>query len=158
MARRIKSKSRKYLGNRTWGAGNAKNRRGKGSKGGKGRAGYHKHKWLQTIKRGEHKPDNKGFLNVVKKAVETVTLEEILLKAQENFWPKDEKDASAISVDLAKKGARVKVIGNCEFPIKANVSAGYFSKGAFEKIQASGGKAIATQQPIPKKAPKKKKA
>ncbi len=153
MARRIKSKKRKYLGNRTWGAGNTKNRRGKGSKGGKGRAGYHKHNWLRTIKRGEHKPEGKGFHNTATKVVETITLEQILAKTAKGLWPKDAQDPAAISVNLAQKGKSVKVLGNGKFPVKAIVTAHAFSKSAKEKIEAAGGKAIATFTPEPK-APK----
>ena len=50
MARRNTSRRFKHRGNRTHGGGNTKNRRGKGNRGGVGRAGYHKHRWLHTIK------------------------------------------------------------------------------------------------------------
>ncbi len=144
MARRIKSKKRKYLGNRTWGGGNTKNRRGKGSKGGKGHAGYHKQNWLRTIKRGENKPEGKGFHNTAAKVVETIKLEEIIAKASKGLWPKDAQDPAAISVNLSQKGKSVKVIGNDEFAIKATVTAHAFSKSARERIEKAGGKAIAT--------------
>ncbi len=45
MARRQRRKSNKMRGMRTHGAGNKKNRRGKGVRGGVGKAGSHKHKF-----------------------------------------------------------------------------------------------------------------
>ncbi len=45
MARRERRKKNKMRGHRTHGAGNKKNRRGKGVRGGVGKAGSHKHKF-----------------------------------------------------------------------------------------------------------------
>ena len=64
MARRFESrKKKKYAGNRTFGAGNKKNRRGKGSRGGVGRGGYHKHRWFHTIKTEGTSQTEPGFVN-----------------------------------------------------------------------------------------------
>ncbi len=140
MARRIKSTKRKYLGHRTYGGGNTKNRRGKGSKGGKGRGGFHKHKWLQTIKRGEHKPENKGIKNGRQRAdYKVVTLENILESAQKGAYA---KEGDALVANLAEKSKKIKVLGNGAFALKANVTAHAFSKSAKEKIEKAGGKAI----------------
>ncbi|HII39134.1 TPA: hypothetical protein HA318_04005, partial [Candidatus Micrarchaeota archaeon] len=72
MARRHVRRGKKYLGNRSYGVGNIKNNRGKGSKGGKGLAGLGKHKWMQTIKSGkldEIKARHKGFSNPAKRTL-----------------------------------------------------------------------------------------
>ena len=80
MARRISSKKRKHLGNRTYGGGNTKNRRGKGNRGGVGRAGFHKHKWLHTIKfEGTCQKDRgiKGFFNPTRENLKEISLREL---------------------------------------------------------------------------------
>ncbi|MFQ5406548.1 MAG: hypothetical protein ACE5DI_05330, partial [Candidatus Micrarchaeia archaeon] len=96
MARRIKSKKRKHLGNRTWGTGNKKNNRGKGCKGGVGRGGYHKQKWFQTIKQGKHKPEKKGIKNKKSKKNLTITLDTI--NKQHRIWPKDQQRPDMLTV------------------------------------------------------------
>ena len=125
MARRIKSRMTRHLGNRTHGAGNTKNRRGKGNKGGKGRAGFHKHKWLQTIKLGLHKPLKHGFHSRFAKPVE-FTLSEISRQISLGKW---QKEGSVYKV-LLGKSAKVLSTGALEFP--AAISAGSFSPKAVE--------------------------
>ncbi len=124
MARRIHSRKSKHLGNRTFGGGNTKNRRGKGSRGGKGRAGYHKHKWLLTIKLGEHKPPKKGFKSGRKKTVE-VTLAEIQAMPEQ---------------EIVLKNAKVLSNGNLTRSVKVTATA--FTAKARQKIEAAGGQAI----------------
>lgn len=140
MARRIASRKRKHYGNRTFGAGNTKNRRGKGSKGGVGRAGFHKHKWMKSIKAGLHKSLRVGFVNPNSKKFSEITLEELAKQIIAGKWPKDQKDASAYSVAFPA-GRRVKVIGTGAFSYKAIVSAAGFTKSAKEKIEKAGGSA-----------------
>ena len=136
MARRVKSsKKRKYAGNRFYGGGNAKNRRGKGNRGGVGRAGFHKHKWLQTIKRGEiskRTRGEQGFYHA-RRRLKEVTLGEIArLAAQDKFPSKD----GFVEVDLP----RCKVLSNGAATEKLFVKAQAFSAKAKEKIEAAGGK------------------
>jgi len=134
MARRIRSRKRKHLGNRTYGAGNTKNRRGKGNKGGKGRAGAHKHKWLQTIKLGLHKPLGKGFFGTRSKPKEYTIASIEKLIAAGKFTQVDGK----YHVNL---GFSSKVIAGGELSHAAIVSAGGFSKSASDSIKQSGGEA-----------------
>jgi len=138
MARRIKSRKRKHYGNRTFGAGNTKNRRGKGCRGGVGRAGFHKHKWMKTINAGLHKNLRKGFVNPAANKLSSVSLEQLSAQVAAGKWPKDEKDASAVSI-VFPHSKKVKVIGTGSFGFKANVSASAFSKSAKEKIEKAGG-------------------
>ena len=147
MARRIKSRKSKHLGNRTYGGGNTKNRRGKGNKGGKGNAGFHKHNWLRTIKRGEHKKRKYGFHSLRTRPA-TVTLEQIATMIAQG---KCEKEGAAFKVALG----HAKVVATGSLSVAAIVHATAFSEGAVKKIEASGGKAIA---PEPKKAKAKAKA
>ncbi len=139
MARRRKSKKSKHLGNRTYGAGNTKNRRGKGNKGGKGNAGAHKHKWLRTIKLGLHKPLKHGFHSRFAKPVEFT----LLAISKKIASGKFAQEGGKYKVDLGKT-AKVISTGSIDFP--AMVWAGCFSEKAAEKIKAAGGEAHSHQK------------
>jgi len=139
MARRIKSTKRKYYGDRSFGGGNTKNRRGKGNKGGKGRAGYHKHKWLHTIKYEGTKSPYKGFFNHNSKRVPAVSLFTIGKQIEHG---KIKAEAGIYKIELPRK----KVISKGKFPFKAEITAFSFSQGAIERINEAGGKAIALKK------------
>ncbi len=143
MARRIKSRKRKHLGNRTYGGGNTKNRRGKGNKGGKGNAGFHKHKWMRTIKRGEHKNRKYGF-HSVQDRLATITLEKISAIIAGG---RCEKEGDAFK--LVFKDTRV--VGTGALSAPAIVHATGFSEGARRKIEAAGGRAVSFEVKSPKK-------
>ncbi|MBI5036355.1 uL15 family ribosomal protein [Candidatus Micrarchaeota archaeon] len=134
MARRIKSRKSKHLGNRTFGGGNTKIRRGKGNRGGVGRAGYHKHRWLHTIKyEGTNKKAKglHGFSNPTRKDFATVSLGQ-LSKRVGSFKQNTEGFYEIVL-------PRVKVLSGGEFQFKAIVKAERFSAKAKEKIEKSGG-------------------
>lgn len=133
MARRTPSRKSKHLGNRTFGGGNTKNRRGKGNRGGVGRAGWHKHKWLRTIKNGEHLIRKLGFRSTTKKP-KTVSLEKLVYMANMNEFEKTSEGFNAVL-----KGCKI-VFAPVELKFKFNISANSFSKKAKEAIIASGGK------------------
>ncbi len=134
MARRTQSRRFKHRGNRFHGGGNAKNRRGKGNRGGVGRAGYHKHNWLRTIKtegtnkrtRGEH-----GFTNTTRKIYGTISLGD--LAKQLGQYQKDDKGVYQILL------RNTKVLSGGTFTQKAAIKAYAFSAKAKEKIEAAGG-------------------
>lgn len=129
MTVRIKSRKSKHLGNRTYGGGNTKNRRGKGSRGGKGRAGWHKHKWLLTIKLGEHKNRKRGFHGPsVKPAI--ITLTQLSKRIQDGKYEGE--------IVLKK----TKVLSNGSYNHKIKVRAQSFTVKAREKITAAGGEAV----------------
>ncbi|MCX6767472.1 MAG: uL15 family ribosomal protein [Candidatus Micrarchaeota archaeon] len=134
MPRRQERKKKKYLGNRTHGAGNMKNRRGKGSKGGRGRAGLHKHKRFQQIKR-EGTAGPKGFVSPTRSVFENVSIERLARQAAAGKWP---QEGGAYNIVL---GRRVKVLGGGKIGFKANVTAGGFSESAKKKIEEAGGTA-----------------
>lgn len=136
MARRIKSRKSKHLGNRSFGGGNTKNRRGKGNRGGKGRAGYHKHKWLHTIKyEGTNKVNRgiQGFSNPSRKSFKTVSLGDLYLKL--STFPKNAEGVYQIEL----RGASV--VSGGAFDAKAHVKASRFSAPAIKAIEKAGGKA-----------------
>lgn len=126
------------MGSRSWGAGNIKKRRGKGNRGGVGRAGWGKHKWFWKIKT-EGAQTEKGFFNQTRKYVKTLGLESIARGIEAGKYP---KDASGVCEVDAKA---FKVLGSGRFPFKAKVHAAAFSEKAKAKIEAAGGSAIAPQ-------------
>lgn len=139
MARRIKSSKRKhYMGNRSWGAGNIKNRRGKGNRGGVGRAGWGKHKWFWKIKtEGVDTP--KGFFSISRRQAPTIGLEEISRGIESGRFKKGAQGVAEVEL----KGS--KVLGGGRFAHKAKVTALAFTAKAKERIEAAGGQAIAAQ-------------
>ncbi|MFH1056450.1 MAG: uL15 family ribosomal protein [Candidatus Micrarchaeota archaeon] len=136
MPRRVKSaKKRKYAGNRSFGGGNAKNRRGKGNRGGVGRAGFHKHNWLRTIKRGEMSKRSRGehgFSSLARKLYE-ITVEQISKLALSGKL--EQKEGF-----LVASFPKTKVISNGFAQPKLDVRAKAFSAKAKEKIESAGGK------------------
>lgn len=143
MSVRIKKRTHSLRGSKSYGWGYKKKRRGSGNKGGKGGAGYHKHKWLRTIKLGLHHP-KKGFLPAqeLKTPVSAINLGQIdqiadrLLKEGAA-----QKQGDLILVDLEKMGID-KVLGSGQTNKKLVVKAKYFSKGAQRKLKESGGQSI----------------
>lgn len=141
MPRRMKSsKKRKYAGNRSFGGGNAKNRRGKGNRGGVGRAGFHKHNWLRTIKRGEINKRTRGEhgFHHARKKMQEVTLEDISKRVSKGDF-KQEQGFYVLVLPNAK------ILSNGTVSAKLDVKAKAFSAKAKEKIEAFGGKATVLQ-------------
>ncbi|MEM0074642.1 MAG: uL15m family ribosomal protein [Candidatus Micrarchaeaceae archaeon] len=129
MVLRIKKKSRKYLGNRRWGAGNIKNNRGAGDRGGVGRAGR-KHKLTYRLVYERESLEKKGFFRYRKEPLATINLRELDKRIN--------KAGANATIDL--KG--YKVIGSGKLTMAATVMASAFSAGALQKIEEAGGKAV----------------
>ncbi len=141
MARRAKSaKKRKYAGNRSFGGGNAKNRRGKGNRGGVGRAGFHKHNWLRTIKMGETNKRDRGEqgFHHAHKRLQEIALFELDLQAKNGLLAQKEGFYVA-ELPLHK------VLSDGKISVKLDVKAKGFSAKAKEKIEAAGGKTTVLQ-------------
>ncbi len=139
MARRIRSRKTKHLGNRTYGGGNTKNRRGKGNRGGVGRAGVGKHRRLFFIKtEGSTLRDRglQGFDNPNKRKQTELSLEKLQKMLDAGKY---ELKDGAYSLDLP----HTKIISNGSFTAKATIKAAGFSAKAAEKIKAAGGTATA---------------
>ena len=130
MVLRIK-KSRKFFGTRRWGAGNIKNARGAGDRGGVGRGGR-KHKmsyyWVYD-RESTHSP--KGFAPFERKRLGEIDLDGVSKKARAS------KDARPV-VEL--KG--YKVLGDGKVGKAMVVKAAGFTKSAEKKIVAAGGEAV----------------
>jgi len=147
---RLGKRNRKFNGTRNHGKGNAKNRRGKGGKGGWGRAGMHKQRFTYItvyerdwMENGGHK----GFHNVQPNEYKTINVYEI--------------EQLALSGKLEKREGRDffefkgKVLGSGAITKPVSVKALTFSAGAAEKIKKAGGSTEATAPPKVEKAPKK---
>ena len=125
-------KAKKYLGTRSRGAGNTKNRRGAGYKGGKGKAGRWKHKIFsyQELVGAKSRLKPKKKIN----AISLYDLNEIISKkyAKEKEIVLDFKE----NKDLKKYD---KILGNGNINYKIKVKNVLCSEKAKEKILANGG-------------------
>ena len=135
MVRRHKSDSKKYLGQRSYGGGNTKNRRGKGSRGGKGYAGSTKQRWTYiTAKEPDHF-GNFGFSN----PNASYQLDIINLNTIQD---------QAIAGKLKKKDDNYvldfdgKILGTGKLTLPVTATAKSFSAKAKKKIEEAGGTVI----------------
>ena len=141
MARRQTRKWKKFLGSRNWGGGNTKNRRGTGSRGGRGYAGSGKHRWTYIVK---YEPDHFGKSGFARPTA----------KGKLSFINVDQISQWAKNGKLEKKGGMLeftfkgKVLGTGSVSVPVHVKALAFSGSAKEKIEAAGGKAELTVKSI----------
>jgi len=134
MVVRHEKKNRKYHGTRSWGAGNIKNRRGKGSKGGVGRGGR-KHKFTYMVVYERERLRKKGFNPWKRKELKETDLDKInKLALQSN----EERPM------IELRGYKVLGDGNIEKSVVVKADA--FSKRAIEKIKSKGGEALLFEQ------------
>jgi len=126
-------KKKRQRGSRTHGGGSQKNRRGAGHRGGRGKAGNHKHEHHGSDPQGKT-----GFQRPpsTKDHVEVVNLEDLDVHALYN-------DVETIDArDVADDGYEadvVKVLGTGKFTQPRPVIAHEFSGSAMEQIEAAGG-------------------
>ncbi|MCS7106176.1 MAG: 50S ribosomal protein L15 [Candidatus Aenigmarchaeota archaeon] len=142
MVVRRKKKVRKYRGHRTYGYGSHKKHRGKGSRGGRGFAGMHKHKWSYTVKYAKDHFGKRGFKSPQKKEIKGINLEELDKKAESLLEQKiAEKEGEKIKINVLKLGYE-KVLGSGELTKPLIIEAKFFSKKAIRKIEEAGGEAV----------------
>ena len=132
MVVRRRRKYRKKLGGRTY-HGNTKNRRGHGTRGGKGWSGRWGQKLIKAIKEG--RGPEKGFSPVRRREVDVINVAHIDDLALAGVLPKEgEKfvfDARSFGVD--------KVLGRGQITVAVIVRGADVSAMAREKIEAAGG-------------------
>lgn len=134
MATRKARQKRGYLGHRTHGRGNVKNRRGSGNRGGRGMAGICKHKGSWAAKNpkehniyfGKH-----GFTRPVRKKVPVTHLYDINQKA---LAEKLEKKGGKYHFDFEGK---VLATGSVTVPLVIRASS--WSKNVEKKLGQAGG-------------------
>ena len=144
MVVRRKKKVRKLRGSRTYGYGSHKKHRGGGSRGGRGKAGMHKHKWTYVVKYEPEHFGKRGFKRpsaVIKeeKAINLKELEALVEKLEKEG--KVEKEEGRIKVNLSELGYD-KLLGSGKIGKALVVEAKKFSKLAAEKIEKAGGKIV----------------
>lgn len=131
-------------GSRSIGGGCSKKRRGAGNKGGKGKAGLHKHHWSWTVKFDPDHFGKRGFKRPqrsIRKSnpVNLDFLNENSERFVENGVATKEKDS--IVIDITELGYD-KVLGKGKLSKALIVKAPSFSGLAEKKIQEAGGEAV----------------
>lgn len=143
MVVRKEKRHRKFRGRRAY-HGSHKKWRGGGSRGGRGNAGLHKHKWSYTVK---YEPDhfgNVGFKRpqAIAKKIRAINLGDLERMATKLLEKKMvEKENDKIKINLKKIGYD-KVLGSGKITKPLIVEAKYFSESAVKKLEAVGGKAV----------------
>jgi large subunit ribosomal protein L15 len=126
-----KSKTKKFRGSRTCGGGTHKNRRGAGSRGGRGHAGGCKHHFVREMLQG------RGYGNFGFKRPQKVTYSVRIVDVgviDENAELRD--DIYYIQLDVDK------VLGSGTVTRKMIITANSFSQKAIRELESVGGRAI----------------
>lgn len=143
MVVRREKKTRKLRGSRYMGYGKTQHR-GKGQKGGAGKAGLHKHKWSYVLKYDKDYFGRRGFKPPKSEKDEDITI---------NLWRiemlvdklcsegKIQEENGKITIDVTSFGYN-KVLGGGKITKPLIIKAPKFTKKALEKIEKAGGKAI----------------
>ncbi len=134
MTQRKQKRKISYRGLRTHGAGNVKNRRGSGNRGGRGNAGLCKHKFTWMVKNAPEHFGKSGFVRPGRVRVPIVNLFDIDKKARMNQLEKKEG-----KFYFEFKG---KVLGTGELSMPILIKALSWSKNTEEKIKKHGGELI----------------
>ncbi|MFQ5762111.1 MAG: uL15 family ribosomal protein [Candidatus Bathyarchaeia archaeon] len=132
-------KVRKQRGSRTHGWGQVGQHRKHGMKGGRGKAGYHKHKWTYIVK---YQPDyfsKRGFRNPTSKAIKAINVGELdSLAARLAAQGKVREQDGKLHLDLAALGyGKLLGSGGVSKPLAVTVPA--YSKNVEKKIIQAGG-------------------
>lgn len=137
-------KINKMRGSRTIGGGCSKKRRGAGHRGGRGKAGGHKHMWSWVIKFDPDRFGKSGFKRPQKtiNKFKTVNLDYLDDNA-EKLVQKElaQKKGKKIIIDVSQLGYD-KVLGNGKVTKALTIKAKHFSQSAIRKIEENGGEAV----------------
>jgi large subunit ribosomal protein L15 len=140
-------KINKMRGSRTIGGGCSKKRRGAGHRGGRGKAGGHKHMWTWVVKFDPDRFGKSGFKRPQKtiNKFKTVNLDYLDDNAEKLVQQElAEKKGKKIIIDVTKLGYD-KVLGNGKVTKPLTIKALLFSKSAVAKIEDNGGEAVTLQ-------------
>ncbi len=140
-----KQKTKKFRGSRTCGGGTHKNRRGGGSRGGRGNAGTCKHHFVRSMQRGLSFGKH-GFKRPLSTVDDTTIvnvgeLDEAIEQLVTDGFA--EKKGDAFHIDLANIGIE-KVLGSGKVTKPLFIAAGEFSAAAKQKIEDAKGKVISS--------------
>ncbi|WP_309493553.1 uL15 family ribosomal protein [Candidatus Hecatella orcuttiae] len=136
-------KTRKLRGSRTHGWGQVGQHRKHGMKGGRGKAGLHKHGWTYVVKyepeyfskKGFRCPTGRGQLRALNVGELGLMVEDLLAEG------KLKADGEKVEVDLLNLGYE-KILGEGKVNRPLVVKAPYWSKAAEKKIVDAGGALI----------------
>jgi large subunit ribosomal protein L15 len=131
MVVRKEKKHRKFRGRRTY-HGSHKKARGGGSRGGRGKAGLHKHKWSYVVKYEPEHFGKRGFRPPRVKEVKSINLKEL---------DKIAKEKNLDKLNVLELGYE-KVLGEGKISKPLTIEAKFFSRQALKKIEEAGGKAV----------------
>ncbi|MBS1193602.1 MAG: 50S ribosomal protein L15 [Methanomicrobiales archaeon] len=135
------NKRSKYRGSRTCGGGTHKNRRGGGSRGGRGHAGGCKHHFVRYYMQGKTYGKN-GFHNPTPTDVEAMDLGTLDLMVDSLLSQGiAKKEGKAIALDAGAIGID-KILGQGRVTRALNIQARAFSEAAKRKIEEQGGQAL----------------
>ncbi|MDD1677113.1 MAG: 50S ribosomal protein L15 [Methanomicrobiales archaeon] len=131
----------KYRGSRTCGGGTHKNRRGGGSRGGRGHSGGCKHHFVRYYMQGVQYGKNGFYHNqqTLVAAMDIGVLDESIERLAAAGIAIREGDVYVL--DMASLGVD-KILGSGQATHKMNISAQAFSETAKAKIEAVGGQAL----------------
>jgi large subunit ribosomal protein L15 len=138
-----KEKTKKFRGKRTFGGGTHKNRRGGGTRGGRGNAGTCKHHFVRSLQRGLTYGKH-GF-----KRPQSIIRDKVIVNIGEIDESIDqlvnegmaEKKGDAYHINLKNIGIE-KVLGSGQVTRSLHITASEFSPSAKVKIEEAKGKAI----------------
>jgi len=135
-----KTKTSKHRGSRTYGRGK-KAGRGHGKRGGVGKAGGHKHKWISTLKydRDHYGQKGKGFKRPQSVVGQAITINVCQLRKLKERLIKQGVEEGGKAMDLTALGYD-KLLGSgaCQGAWEVTVEAA--SPRAIEKVESAGGK------------------
>jgi len=141
---RRRRKSRYMRGIRTHGYGSVGQHRKSGSRGGRGAAGMHKHKWSWVLRYFPDWYGKHGFTYPPEMRVEYREINVGELRELVEFLERQgrlEKDGDAYVIDLQTLGYN-KLLGRGNVDIKVKVRVYDASESAIEKIRKAGGEVI----------------
>lgn len=130
MKRKPRQKS-KYLGHRSFGRGNVKNRRGSGNRGGRGKAGLHKHRYTWTVKYAPDYFGKYGFHPPTSREVPVMHLYDIQQRAMHGELGQKEG-----KYHLEFQG---KILSTGALSLPVYIRALAWSKRCEEKVKKAGG-------------------
>ncbi|MDP3103205.1 MAG: uL15 family ribosomal protein [Candidatus Methanoperedens sp.] len=138
-----KQKTKKFRGRRTFGGGTHKNRRGGGSRGGRGNAGTCKHHFVRSMQRGllfgKHGFKRPQSVAGDKVIVNIGELDEAIEQLSSEGFA--EKKGKSYHINLANIGIE-KVLGSGKVTKSLFITAQEFSSVAKQKIEEAKGNAI----------------
>lgn len=142
MTTRRPQKHRRFRGHRTHHGAHRK-WRGGGSRGGRGLAGGHKHKWSFVVKYDKDRFGKTGFKRPPSTVSKLRAINLSQIERMMDYFVKKkfaEKDGSSMKVNLLKAGYE-KVLGSGRPSRPLIVQARNFSKQAIKRLEEAGGKA-----------------